>query len=117
MLHLQKWFLSLQNPHWEVKWPHWDIFDPDTQLQVGVVRVSQMSLKRLFLFGWLNPLLELRAVPDGSLVCSVRWRVSFWRPGAGLQVRNPSNELVGDFRRKWFSLNGGYRVYDGRHQL
>jgi hypothetical protein len=114
MLNLQRWLFKLQNPHWEMKWPHWDVFDPDTQVQVGVVRVDRKALKGFFRFKWLNPLFELRSVPDDSHVCSLYRQVRLWRPA--LQVWNSSGELVGYFKRKRFSINGGYWVYDGQHQ-
>jgi len=114
MLELQRWFFKLQNPHWEIKWPHWDIFDPDTQLRVGVVRVNKGALKGFFSFGWWNPVIEARSVQDNSLVFSLYWKVRLWRPP--LQVWSSSGELVGYFKRKWFSINGGYWVYDDQHR-
>jgi hypothetical protein len=112
MLQLQRWLIRAQYPHYEFKWPHWDVLDPATHQPVGVIRVTPPGLKGFF--RWDNPLLETRTVPDDSPVFSFRWRPALWRPP--LQVWNPGGELIGTFRRKWFSVNGGYWVYDGQNR-
>ncbi len=112
MLELQRWLLKLQNPHWEMKWPHWDIIDPETHQQVGVLRAQKPSGG---FFGSWNPRLEARAVPEDALVFSLCWQLRLWR--APLQVWGPDGEPLGSFKPKWFSMNGGYWVYDGRRRL
>jgi hypothetical protein len=116
MLELQKWFFKLQHGTWKAKWPHWDVFDPDTQRQVGVVRLKkfEVTLPEFFRFRWLNLPVEARTVPDDSLVFSLSTPIRLWRPR--LQVRNAGGELVGSFKQKWFSIRGGYWVYDGHHR-
>jgi hypothetical protein len=112
MLELHQWMFKLRNPHLEARWPHWDVFDPDTQRQVGEVRTQPINVtfKQFFRFVWLNPPVEAHAAADDSLAFSLC--TPFRLSRRQRQVRNASGELVGSFRQKWFSIRGGHWLFD-----
>jgi hypothetical protein len=114
MLELQKWLFRLENPHWEFKWPHWDVFDPETDRQVGTVRQKQMNWTE-YLRSWRGVPLEARTVPDRSLIFSLFKPIRLGR--SRVQTLDASGELVGYFQPKIISVNSGYWVYDARGQV
>ena len=112
MLELQKWLFKLRNPHYEMKWPHWDILDPIADQQVGVIKMNRSGHSRRT--RWWNGSFEARSVPEDTLIFS---SFSPIRLGRGRrEIRDAGDELIGYFQRKWFSIKGGYWIYDSRNQ-
>ena len=92
----------------------YDIFDPDTQAQVGVARECPgplVQVLRWFIHKQLMPTrIEVREAGTERLVFTIRRPVALWR--ARVYVTDADGTEVGYFKSKLFSLGGGFWVYD-----
>lgn len=91
----------------------YDIFDPDTQRQVGRAEENISGFKK-FLRLIVNKNLMSTSVEvtdaDGEVALSIHKPFAFFR--AKVEVRDASGEPLGYFKSKLFSLGGGFWVYD-----
>jgi uncharacterized protein YxjI len=91
----------------------YDIFDYDTQEQIGVAeeKISGfVKAMRWIISKTLMPTkIEVRD-EDDALVFSIRRGIFFFR--ARVEVLNADGELIGYFQSKLFSFSGGFWVYD-----
>ncbi len=95
----------------------YDIFDPDTQKQVGTAKETVGILNQLLRW-FINKRLMPTTVEvrdrDDRLVFSIRRPIQIFR--ARVEVRNAEHELLGHFQSKLFALGGGFWVYDSHDQ-
>ncbi len=93
----------------------YDILNPTTQEPVGVAQERPSLLLRLFFKKKAPTAVEVRDAA-GQLVCTVRKPFEFFgRPK--IRVFDATNQELGYFVSKLFSIGGGFHVYasDGRH--
>jgi len=96
----------------------YDIFDPDTQQQVGVAHEepgSLVSTLRWFISKKLMPTTVVMRDQSGQTVFTLRRPFQFFR--ARVEVRDGQGEHIGYFKSKFFSFGGGFWVYDLQDQL
>lgn len=92
----------------------YDILDAETGEPLGTAQESIGTLTQLlrwFMSKHLLPTrLDVREKPDDSLVFSLRrgWYLFKSR----VEVLDADGELVGYFRSKFFTISGGFHVYD-----
>jgi uncharacterized protein YxjI len=93
----------------------YDIFDPDSQEQIGQAREVISGLKQVLRW-FINKQLMSTNVEvtddDGRLVFLIQRPFRFWR--AQVNVLDPDGRLLGYFKSKLFSLGGGFWVYDDK---
>lgn len=91
----------------------YDIFDFDTEEQVGVAEEAISGLIQTLRWfvskSWLPTTVEVRD-HEGAVVFRIRRGGFVFR--ARVEVLNADNELIGYFKSKLFSLSGGFWVYD-----
>ncbi len=112
MLELQRFFVKEQVALLRTT-DIYDIFDPDTQQQVGTARETVgtlVQLLRWFIHKGLMPTTVQVRDRQEQLVFSIRRPIQLLR--ARVEVRNADHELLGYFKSKLFSLGGGFWVYD-----
>ena len=98
---------------------HFDIYDPDTQKQVGVaqeVASGFVKVLRWFINKKLMPTtVEVRDDATDDLVFTIYRPFQFFR--ARVDVINAEGEKLGYFKSKFFSLGGGFWVYNTKDEL
>jgi uncharacterized protein YxjI len=113
MLERQRFFIKEQVAFLKTT-DTYDIFDPDTQEQIGTAVENPGTLityARFLINKQLMPTkVEVRELPDESLVFTIHRPFSMWR--ARVEVYDAEDELVGYFKSKVFSWTGGFWVYD-----
>lgn len=112
MLELQRFFVKEQVALLRTT-DIYDIYDPDTQQQVGTARETVgtlVQLMRWFIHKGLMPTTVQVRDRQEQLVFSIRRPMQLLR--ARVEVRNADHELLGYFKSKLFSLGGGFWVYD-----
>lgn len=112
MLELQRFFVKEQVALLRTT-DIYDIYDPDTQQQVGTARETVgtlVQLMRWFIHKGLMPTTVQVRDRQEQLVFSIRRPIQLLR--ARVEVRNADHELLGYFKSKLFSLGGGFWVYD-----
>lgn len=113
MLERQRFFIKEQVAFLKTT-DTYDIYDPDTQEHVGVAVENPgtfVTYARVLINKHFMPTkVEVRELPDESLVFTIRRPFSMWR--AQVEVYDAEDELIGFFRSKLFSLGGGFWVYD-----
>ncbi len=96
----------------------YDIFDPDTQEQIGTARENPgtlIAVLRLLISKMLMPTsVEVRDKPGEELVFRIYRPFQFFR--ARVEVIDADGQTVGYFKSKLFSLGGGFWVYDKSDQ-
>src|SRR5262249_8002762 len=92
----------------------YDIFDPQMQESIGVIREEPGSLRKLlrsFLSGTILPTkLEARETEDESLVFTVYRAVGLWR--RRIEVYDADDHLMGYGLSRTFRGRGGFWIYD-----
>jgi len=92
----------------------YDIFDGDTQKQIGTAEEKISTLTKLLRWvvskSLMPTLIEVREKPDDSLVFSLRRGWYLFR--SRLEVLNSDGEVIGYFKSKLISISGGFHVYD-----
>jgi uncharacterized protein YxjI len=92
----------------------YDILDPEDGELIGTAQESigvLTQMLRWFMSKQLLPTrLEVREKPDDSLVFSLRrgWYVFRSR----VEVLDSQDQLIGYFKSKFFTISGGFHVYD-----
>lgn len=92
----------------------YDILDPDTGKAIGKAEETIGTVTQLLRWVMSKALLptrmEVREQPDDSLVFAVRrgWYVFRSR----VEVLDADGELIGYFKSKFFTISGGFHVYD-----
>ena len=92
----------------------YDILDAETGQQLGTAQEvvgGLVKVLRWFISKHIMPTrVEVREKPDDSLVFTLRrgWYIFKSR----VEVRDAQGELVGYFRSKFFTISGGFHVYD-----
>jgi uncharacterized protein YxjI len=119
MLELQRYLIKEQVAFLKTV-DTYDIYDPDTQVKVGVARETVpgwMQFLRLLISKTLMPTtVEVREVDEDSLVFRIRRPVRFFR--SRVEVFDADDDLVGYFQSKILSWTAGFWVYDKNdHQL
>ncbi|VTS06286.1 phospholipid scramblase-related protein [Tuwongella immobilis] len=106
-------FLVRERVAWLKTVDQFDIFDPDTQEQIGIAeeKVSGfVQAIRYIISKKLTPSrFEIRELPDNSLVFEMRRNVGFLK--FRVDVFDAQGEKIGYFMSKVFSLGGGFHVY------
>jgi uncharacterized protein YxjI len=96
----------------------YDIFDPDSQDQVGIASEEPGTWNKWLRWIISKQLMSTRVVvremDDASLVFTIRKPFSLWR--ARVEVYDAEDNLVGYFKSKLFSMGGGFWVYDQHDQ-
>lgn len=92
----------------------YDIFDPETNQQIGVAKEEPGQLIKLLRL-LINKLLLPTAVniydfESNSVVFSIKKPFSFIR--SKVEVRSRDGQFLGYFKSKLFTLGGGFWVYD-----
>jgi uncharacterized protein YxjI len=92
----------------------YDIRSGDTAEIVGTARETIGPLTKALRWVMSKHLLptriEVREPPDDSLVFSLRRGMYVFK--ARVEVRDSQEQLVGYFRSKFFTISGGFQVYD-----
>ena len=92
----------------------YDILDADTGEVVGTAQESIGVLTQLLRWfvskQFLPTRLEVREKPDDSLVFSLRRGWYLFR--SRVEVLDSQDQLVGYFMSKFFTISGGFHVYD-----
>jgi len=95
----------------------YDIYDPDTQQQVGRAEEAISGLKKVLRWFIAKQLMSTTVEvtdADGRLVFSIHRPFRFFR--AQVDVLDQDGSLLGYFKSKIFSLGGGFWVYDANDQ-
>jgi uncharacterized protein YxjI len=92
----------------------YDILDADTGEAIGLAQEDigiMTQLLRWFVSKQFLPTrLEVREKPDDSLVFALRRGWYLFR--SRVEVLDANNQLVGYFKSKFFTISGGFHVYD-----
>lgn len=92
----------------------YDILDPEDGELIGTAQESigiVTQLLRWFMSKQLLPTrLEVREKPDDSLVFSLRRGWYIFR--SRVEVLDSQDHLIGYFKSKFFTISGGFHVYD-----
>lgn len=97
----------------------YDIFDPETQQQIGVAREEpgglikslRLVLSKKLMPTWVN----VRKHPSNELVFSLHKPFSLFR--AHVNVHDGAGKRIGYFKSKVLSIGGGFWVYDDQDKL
>jgi len=96
----------------------YDIFDGDTQKQIGIAEETIGTVKKLLRWfiskTWMSSTIEVRGVPDNALVFTIHRGAYFIR--SRVEVHTAEGEMIGYFKSKVFSWSGGFWVYDKNDQ-
>ncbi|QJX00782.1 phospholipid scramblase-related protein [Frigoriglobus tundricola] len=92
----------------------YDIKDGETGELVGgaVENIGALTkILRWFMSKQLLPTtVEVREKPDDSLVFTIRRGIYLFR--SRVEVRDAQGQLIGSFKSKFFTISGGFHVYD-----
>ena len=92
----------------------YDIFNPDTKKQIGTAEEAISGLVKMLRWvidaKFMATTIEVREHPEKALVFSIRRGAYFFR--SRVEVRDSNGELIGYFKSKFFTLSGGFHVYD-----
>ena len=92
----------------------YDILDPETGQPIGLaeekIGVFTQLLRWVMSKQFLPTRLEVREKPDDSLVFSIRRGWYLFR--SRVEVLDAQDQLVGYFKSKFFTISGGFHVYD-----
>lgn len=97
----------------------YEIYDPDTNRQIGHAIENIGSLKQILRWfvskALLGTTVEVRETEDDSLVFTVSRAPYIFR--SRVEVRDAQGQLVGYFQSKILTIGGGFHVYtkDDRH--
>jgi uncharacterized protein YxjI len=93
----------------------YDIYDADTEEQIGLADESISAVKQLMRWFVSKQLMgtriEVREKPDDSLVFTISRAGYIFR--SRVEVHDAQGTLVGYFKSKLVSWSGGFYVYDG----
>lgn len=113
MLELQNYFVK-EHVGWGKMHDAYDILNPETQEKVGTATENISGFKkflRLFLSKKLmSTQAEIHDFPGNNLLFRIFKPVGFFRET--VEVYDASNQKIGYFKSKMFSLGGGFYVYD-----
>ena len=92
----------------------YDIFDPESKKQIGTAEEAIGGIVKMLRWvidaKFMATTIEVREHPDNALVFSIRRGAYFFR--SRVEVRDSNGELIGYFKSKFFTLSGGFHVYD-----
>ena len=92
----------------------YDIFDPESKVQIGTAEEAISGLVKMLRWvidaKFMGTTVEVREHPEKALVFSIRRGPYFFR--SRVEVRDSNGELIGYFKSKFFTLSGGFHVYD-----
>ena len=112
MLDLQRFFIKEQVAMLRTV-DVYDIFNPDTQEQIGQAREEISTFKQIARW-FINKQLMSTTVEvtdtDGELVFTIHRPFSFWR--AHVDVLDHNGRRLGYFKSKLFTIGGGFWVYN-----
>ncbi|MBX9623182.1 MAG: hypothetical protein K2X82_05155 [Gemmataceae bacterium] len=97
----------------------YDILDGESGEVLGTAeeRIGTLvQLARFFISKHLMPTrVEVREKPDDALVFTIRRGAYIFK--TRVEVHDAQGELVGSFKSKFFTISGGFHIYDkdGRH--
>ncbi|MCI0642866.1 MAG: hypothetical protein L0Y70_27610, partial [Gemmataceae bacterium] len=96
----------------------YDIYDPDTQKQIGQAREVVSGFKQFLRWfihkNFMSTLVEITD-NDGEIVFTIQRPFRFWR--ARVEVHERDGTFLGYFKSKLFSIGGGFWVYDANDEL
>ena len=92
----------------------YDIFDPESKAQIGTAEETISGLVKMLRWvidaKFMGTKIEVREYPEKALVFTIRRGAYFFR--SRVEVLDGNGDLVGYFKSKFFSLGGGFHVYD-----
>lgn len=112
MLELQRYLVKEQVAFLKTH-DTYDIFDPDSQKQVGVAKEEISGLVKTLRWFIDKKLMATRVVvrdTTGTPVLTIKRPFRLFR--ARVEVHDAQDQFVGYFKSKLFSLGGGFWVYD-----
>lgn len=96
----------------------YDIFDPDTQEQIGVAKEDPGQLVAMLRWIISKKLMSTKVIVTDTetdeVVFTIRKPVTFWREI--VEVFDANEKRVGYFKSKLFTLGGGFLVFDDKDQ-